>query len=153
MTMTRDEIEGERIRQLIADVEKAQNQRSPEEFLRHFMPDAVWVTAFGRRLTGRDEISAFTRKVLTPALGNQYARYEAEHISFLRPDVAAVNVRQRPVLDDGSPIPGEADGSPLYVLVKEGERWMIAVGQNTKIQTDAIVTQQNRIDADDPKSA
>ncbi|OOG68685.1 hypothetical protein B0E45_17730 [Sinorhizobium sp. A49] len=151
MTKTRDEIEGERIRQLIADVEKAQNERSPEDFLRHFMPDAVWVTAFGRRLTGRDEISAFTRKVLTPALGNQYARYEAEHITFLRPDVAAVNVRQRPVFDDGSPIPGEAEGSPLYVLVKEGERWMIAIGQNTKVQTEAIVAQQNQITSGDEK--
>lgn len=115
------------------------------------MPDAVWVTAFGRRLTGRDEVAAFTRKVLTPALGNQYARYEAEHISFLRPGVAAVNVRQRPVLDDGSPIPGEAEGSPLYILVKEDERWMIAVGQNTKVQTEAIVTQQNEIDTGDTK--
>ncbi|RDL50224.1 hypothetical protein BLJAPNOD_01344 [Ensifer sp. M14] len=151
MTKTRDEIEGEHIRQLIADVERAQNERSPEDFLRHFMPDAVWVTAFGRRLTGRDEISAFTRKVLTPALGNQYARYEAEHITFLRPDVAAVNVRQRPVFDDGSPIPGEVEGSPLYVLVKEGERWMIAIGQNTKVQTEAIVAQQNQITSGDEK--
>lgn len=140
-------IEGGRIRQLIADVERAQNERSPEDFLQHFTADAVWVTAFGRRLTGRDEISAFTRKVLTPALGNQYARYEAEHIAFLRPDVAAVNVRQRPVLDDGSPIPGEAEGSPLYILVKEGERWMIAVGQNTKIQAEAIVRQEHQISA------
>lgn len=151
MTKTREEIEGEGIRQLIADVEKAQNERSPEDFLRHFMPDAVWVTAFGRRLTGRDEIATFTRKVLTPALGNQYARYEAEHISFLRPDVAAVNVRQRPVLDDGSPIPGEAEGSPLYILVKEGERWMIAIGQNTKVQTEAIMAQQNQITSGDEK--
>ncbi len=147
MTKTAHENEVERIGQLIADVERAQNERSPEDFLRHFTRDAVWVTAFGRRLTGRDEIAAFTRKVLTPALGNQYARYEAVHISFLRPDVAAVNVRQRPVLADGSPIPGEAEGSPLYILVKEGERWMIAVGQNTKVQTEAIVTQQNQIDA------
>ncbi len=146
MTKTREEIEGEGIRQLIADVE-----RSPEDFLQHFMPDAVWVTAFGRRLTGRDEIATFTRKVLTPALGNQYARYEAEHISFLRPDVAAVNVRQRPVLDDGSPIPGEAEGSPLYILVKEGEHWMIAVGQNTKVQTEAIMAQQNQITSGDEK--
>ncbi|WP_457587330.1 SgcJ/EcaC family oxidoreductase [Ensifer canadensis] len=96
MTKTRDEIEGERIRQLIADVERAQNERSPEDFLKHFMPDTVWVTAFGRRLTGRDEIAEFTRKVLTPALGNQYARYEAEHIPSsgpMSPPSMCVNAR------------------------------------------------------------
>ncbi len=55
------------------------------------------------------------------------------------------------MLDDGSPILGEAEGSPLYILVKEGERWMIAIGQNTKIQTEAIMTQQKEISASDAK--
>lgn len=67
------------------------------------------------------------------------------------PDFDAFSRRQRPVLDDGSPILGEAEGSPLYILVKEGERWIIAVGENTKIQTEAIVTQQKEISASDAK--
>lgn len=32
-----------------------------------------------------------------------------------------------------------------------GERWMIAIGQNTKIQTEAIMTQQKEISASDAK--
>ncbi|KQW39669.1 hypothetical protein ASD02_14875 [Ensifer sp. Root1252] len=67
------------------------------------------------------------------------------------PDFDAFSRRQRPMLDDGSPILGEAEGSPLYILVKEGERWMIAIGQNTKIQTEAIMTQQKEISASDAK--
>jgi hypothetical protein len=58
-----------------------------------------------------------------------------------------VSIRQRPVHKDGTPIACELEGSPLYVLVKDGGRWMIGAGQNTKVQTAAIDTQQGEINA------
>lgn len=137
------------INKLIAVVERAQNERSADDFLALFRPDAVWVTAFGRRFESKDEIAAFTRKVLTPDLGDQYARYDIAHITMLSPNVAAVNVRQRPLHKDGTPIEGDLEGAPLYVLVKENGRWMIGAGQNTKVQTAAIDTQQKEIDTRD----
>jgi uncharacterized protein (TIGR02246 family) len=139
------------INKLISEVERSQNERSADDFLALFRPDAVWVTAFGRRFTSKAEIADFTRKVLTPDLGDQYARYDVAHVTMLSPEVAAVNVRQRPVHKDGTPIAGELEGSPLYMLVKEGGRWMIGAGQNTKVQTAAIDTQQGEIDARDGK--
>ncbi|MBB6465693.1 uncharacterized protein (TIGR02246 family) [Aminobacter lissarensis] len=152
MTMANvDENDLALINKLISEVERSQNERSAEDFLALFRPDAVWVTAFGRRFTSKAEIADFTRKVLTPDLGDQYARYDVAHVTMLSPEVAAVNVRQRPIHKDGSPIAGELEGSPLYVLVKENGRWMIGAGQNTKVQTVAIDTQQGEIDARDGK--
>ena len=38
--------------------------------------------------------------------------YEAAHVVYVRPDAAAVKVRQRPVTLDGRPIEEENEGSP-----------------------------------------
>jgi uncharacterized protein (TIGR02246 family) len=105
--------------------------------VRLLAPHAVWVTAHGRRLTGRDEIHAFTRRVLPGAMKDSTARYEVVNVSFIRPDVAIVNVEQRPVAHDGEPLEGPPEGRPLYVMTKEGARWKIAAAQNT------ILVEQN----------
>lgn len=115
----------------VAELEKAQQQESVDGFVGLLTPEAVWVTGGGKRLTGRDEIHAFTRKVLPGAMKDSTASYEVVHVSFVRPDVAVVNVRQRPVTHDGEPMEGQPEGSPVYVMAKEGGRWMIAAAQNT----------------------
>lgn len=127
--------------QVVAALEASQNTRNPDDFLSLFTADAVWVTAFGRRLTGLSEIGVFTRQVLTPALGDVFAHYAVEHLTF----VAVANVRQTPIDKHGDPIPGDAQGSPTYVMVRENRDWKIAAGQNTKIQTAAIDAQRDTI--------
>jgi uncharacterized protein (TIGR02246 family) len=94
-------------------------------------PKAVWLIGGGRRLTGRDEIRAFTEKVLPGAMKDSTARYEVVHISFVRPDVAVANVRQRPVTHDGEPLDGQPEGRPVYVMAENEGRWEIVAAQNT----------------------
>jgi uncharacterized protein (TIGR02246 family) len=123
------------VEQLVADLQEAQQRESVDAFVALMREDAVWVTAMGKRLTGRPEIEAFTRRVLPGAMRDSTAVYEVAHVTFIRPDVAAVNVRQRPVTHDGEPLADEPQGSPLYVLSREADgRWLIAAGQNTRIQ-------------------
>jgi uncharacterized protein (TIGR02246 family) len=98
-----------------------------------FRPDAIWTTAGGKRLTGRDEISAFTHQVLPGAMKDSTATYEVVQVLFIRPDVAAVKVRQRPVTLDGRPIEGQNEGSPLYVMSKENGQWRLVACQNTEV--------------------
>lgn len=117
----------------VAALERAQQNEDVNGFIRLFTPDAVWVTAHGKRLTGRDEVHAFTKKVLPGAMKDSTARYEVVHISFVRPDVAIVNVRQTPITHDGTPLDGAPQGSPVYVMAKELGEWKIAAGQNTQI--------------------
>ncbi|MFF8288239.1 SgcJ/EcaC family oxidoreductase [Streptomyces sp. NPDC016309] len=135
----------------VAGVQDAQQKALPDAFLSGFRQDAIWTTAHGKRLTGLGEIDAFTRAVLPRTAGQDLtATYEVEHILFVRPDVAAVKVRQRPVTRDGERLDevfrGQADpaslvdshpdavpGSPLYVLAKDDGVWRVAAAQNTKV--------------------
>ncbi|USX55383.1 SgcJ/EcaC family oxidoreductase [Lentzea sp. HUAS12] len=119
------------IEALVATVQHSQQNELPEEFIALFREDAIWTTAHGRRLNGRDEIASFTRQVLPGAAKEATATYEVAHVLFIRPDVAAVKIRQRPVRPDGTPLPDQNEGSPLYILSKEDEGWRIAAGQNT----------------------
>jgi uncharacterized protein (TIGR02246 family) len=90
-------------------------------------------TAHGKRIVGRDAIHAFTETVLPGAMRESTARYDLERIAFLRPDVAVVSVRQRPVTLAGAPLEGAPEGRPTYVLTREGDGWLISAAQNTQV--------------------
>ncbi|MEV4874142.1 SgcJ/EcaC family oxidoreductase [Streptomyces syringium] len=122
----------EAISQLVATVEHSQQNKDPEEFLGLFHPDAIWTTAHGKVLVGLDAISEFTRKVLPAASWDGKVTYEVVHVLFIRPDVAAVKVRQRYLA------PGEeSEGAPLYVISKQADgRWLLTACQNTGVIAD-----------------
>ena len=126
-------VEIEAIERVVATLQHAQENELPDEFVGLFRDDAIWTTGHGKRLFGRDEIAAFTHKVLPGAMRDSTATYEVVHVLFIRPDVAAVKVRQRAVTIDGRPIEGENEGSPLYVMAKEDGRWLLVAAQNTEV--------------------
>lgn len=119
------------IEKVVAGVERAQRDELPEEFLRHFRGDAVWTTGHGKRLIGREEIGAFTRKVLPGAMQGNTPSYEVLNVLFIRPDVAAVKVRQTYRRPDGERVGPE--GSPLYVMAEEEGEWLLTACQNTLV--------------------
>lgn len=121
------------IERVVETLEHAQQHELVDEFVGLFRPDAIWTTGGGRRLFGRDEIAAFTRRVLPGAMRESTATYRVEQVLFIRPDVAAVKVRQRPVALDGTPLADQQEGSPLYVMAKEGGRWLLVACQNTPV--------------------
>lgn len=130
--MTETDIEA--IKQLVATVEHAQNNELPDEFLALFRADAIWTTGGGKRLFGRDEIAAFTYQVLPGGMKDQTVTFELEHLMFIRPDVAAVKLRQVYRTPDGPDV-----GSPLWILAKEGERWLIVAAQNIGVPDDELL--------------
>ncbi|MEU7293056.1 SgcJ/EcaC family oxidoreductase [Streptomyces exfoliatus] len=120
------------IRRVVAEVEHAQQNELVDRFLSFFRrQDPVWTTGHGKRLSGFEEIETFTRKVLPGAMAESTAVYDVERVLFLRPDVAAVNVRQQPVRHDGTRIADRPEGRPFYILVKEDGAWRIGAAQNT----------------------
>ncbi|MGE7391768.1 SgcJ/EcaC family oxidoreductase [Streptomyces sp. NPDC004126] len=119
------------IKQVIATLEHSQQNELPEEFVSLFRHDAIWTTGHGKRLTGRNEISAFTHHVLPGAMKDSTATYEVVDVLFIRPDVAAVKAHAQYRTLDGEPI-GNA-GTPLYVMAKEDGQWCLVACQNTEI--------------------
>ncbi|CAL9377116.1 hypothetical protein SUDANB174_00968 [Streptomyces sp. enrichment culture] len=123
-TQDRRAIEG-----VVADVERTQRARDAEKFLALFHPDALWTTAHGKVLLGLDAIAAFTRAVLPDAVWDGEVTYDVAHIQFLRPDVAAVKVRQ--VYHSAE---GDTEGAPLYVMTRRDDgRWLLHACQNTEV--------------------
>lgn len=119
---------------VVAQIEHAQQNELVDEFVALFRSDAIWTTGHGKRLIGRDAIGEFTQQVLPGAMKDASASYEIEHILFIRPDVAAVKVRQRQLTRDGEPLEAP-EGSPLYVMAKEDGHWLLTACQNTVVAT------------------
>ncbi|CAM5654433.1 conserved hypothetical protein [Streptomyces sp. KS_5] len=118
------------IAEVVATVERTQRAKDPEGFLALFHPDALWTTAHGKVLIGLDAIAEFTRAVLPAATWDGDVTYEAVHTQFLRPDVAAVKVRQV----YHSPA-GDTEGAPLYVMTRQDDgRWLLHACQNTEVR-------------------
>ena len=122
------EAEIEAIKQVVATVEHSQNNELPDEFVGLFRADAIWTTGGGKRLFGRDAISTFTHQVLPGGMQGLTVTFEVEHVLFIRPDVAAVKVRQVYQTPDGPDV-----GTPLFVMAKEGGQWRLTACQNTGV--------------------
>ncbi|MFD8273056.1 SgcJ/EcaC family oxidoreductase [Streptomyces flaveolus] len=128
--MTAETADVNSIKQVVATVERTQRAKDAEGFLALFHPDAVWTTAHGKVLIGFDAIAEFTRAVLPTASWDGQVTYEAVHTQFLRPDVAAVKVRQ--IYHSAE---GDTEGAPLYVMTKQDDgRWLLHACQNTEVQ-------------------
>lgn len=128
--MTPDPTDVDAIEKVVATVERTLRARDVEGFLALFHPDALWTTGHGRVLYGLDAIADFTRAVLPNASWDGDTTYDVVHTQFLRPDIAAVKVRQV----HHSPT-GDAEGAPLYVMTRNGDRsWLLHVGQNTEVR-------------------
>ena len=122
------------IEALVDRLEAAQQAEDVAGFMRLFAKNSVWTTAHGRRIVGPDAIHAFTETVLPRAMRESTARYDVERIAFLRPDVAVVSVRQRPVTLAGAALEGAPEGRPTYVLTRDQDDWLIAAAQNTQVK-------------------
>lgn len=118
---------------VVAAVARAQRDEDVDGFTGLFRDDAIWTTGHGRRLYGRAAVAEFTARVLPGATTHGHATYDVEHILFLRPDVAAVKVRQRYFTTAGEL---DSEGTPMYVMTKEDGRWLLAANQNTPIVED-----------------
>lgn len=128
------QVELDAIRRVVDIVEHAQNNELPDEFLALFRPDAIWTTGGGKRLYGLDEIAEFTRQVLPGGMKDMSVRFETEHVLFIRPDVAAVKLRQVYTTPDGLDV-----GSPLWIMAKEDGRWLLTACQNIGVPDDEDV--------------
>ncbi|MFI1240264.1 SgcJ/EcaC family oxidoreductase [Nocardia salmonicida] len=121
------------IRAVVDTIAHAQANELAEEFVAVFREDAIWTTGHGKRLFGRPAIAEFTAQVLPGATTHGSATYDVEHVLFLRPDVAAVKIRQSYFTLDGE-LSGQ--GTPMYVMTKEDGDWVLTANQNTPVVTD-----------------
>jgi uncharacterized protein (TIGR02246 family) len=124
------------IRGVVADAERLQNDL--EGFTSLLTQDVVIVNIAGRRVRGWDTVYHAYEQALQTPLADVRTDQEVEDVRFLRPDVALVSCVKR-VFDEreasskgpDGPLPQRA--SLTLVVVKEGNRWLIASAQTTPI--------------------
>lgn len=121
------------IKQVVATVQHATQNELVEEFLGLFRADAIWTTGGGQRLFGLDEISAFTRQVLPGGMTGLTISMDVTHVLFIRLDVAAVKIRQIYTSSDGQPSDAEGEGTPMFVMAKDDDKWRLVACQNTGV--------------------
>jgi uncharacterized protein (TIGR02246 family) len=120
----------------VAELEQVQRAEDVEGFVALFDEDAVWVSAAGVRLVGRDAIAASTRALLPGAFSDgpvASVRYDVEHVRFITPDVALTGVDQEYLDLRGQPLSPPRRGRPSYLWRRRAGRWLIAAGQNTSV--------------------
>src|SRR5690349_12516597 len=103
---------------VVTELQRTQHAEDVDGFVALFHPDAVWVTAHGKRLIGRDEIAAFTATVLPGATASSRSWYEVVHVAAIRPDVVAVGVRQWATTLEDVPL-DEPEGRPTYIMATD----------------------------------
>ncbi|RJQ68754.1 SgcJ/EcaC family oxidoreductase [Pseudonocardiaceae bacterium YIM PH 21723] len=121
------------IRELVAQVEKYQNAELVDGALALYREDAVTTNVGGLVLVGRDAIAEFIRRFLPGSMEGLRVSYEVVHVVFIRPDVAAVKLRQTYVSTNGEPSEFEGEGSPLWILSREADGWRKVATQNTRV--------------------
>ncbi|WP_194814010.1 SgcJ/EcaC family oxidoreductase [Nocardia sp. XZ_19_385] len=121
------------IEQIIRDTETAYNTNDAELLTSPFTANAAVVNAVGMLMTGRDTLLEANRAGLAGFLKNQYARYDVQDITFLRPDVAIAHKVARATTAEGELIDKDPAMIALYVLVKENGKWWTAARQNTLV--------------------
>ena len=131
-------VDGDRLIQLVADLERSQLTEDPDAFLALFDPDAVWVTGGGRRLVGLDAVSAFTHAVLPGWMNGGSVTYVVQHVRFLTPDVAVTSVDQEYLDADGAPYNPRQRGLPTYTWRRHEDTWRIVNGQNTGVPEEEV---------------
>jgi uncharacterized protein (TIGR02246 family) len=130
------------VESLISKLFVAANASDVKGFVAVFAEDAEFTNVFGQLAKGRKAIEDFhvplfsePRRPGFPSFVN--ARFEVleSRIRFLRPDVAAVDVKWRQtgaIAPDGQPW-GTRIGMMTWVVTRENGIWAIAVSHNTDL--------------------
>ncbi|MFI6430593.1 SgcJ/EcaC family oxidoreductase [Rhodococcus oryzae] len=123
------------INRVVADAVEFQNDVG--RFIPLHTPEVTIVNFGGRRVSGRDALTAAMRQALATPLADVTSTVDIEHIRFLRDDVAIVACVKR--VFDGRDSAATAlpatTGQLTYVMVDDGDRWRIASAQTTPTTT------------------
>ncbi len=129
----------QQIHDLAAAVVDALNRADTGAFAAYFHEDADYTSAVGLQVRGRDAIQALHDAAFTepqtpdwPSFRHAVATLHSVRVRFVRPDVAAVDIRwsQKGVLGpDGRPWDNRK-GLMNWTAAKESGRWLVVASHN-----------------------
>jgi PPOX class F420-dependent enzyme/OxyR family protein/uncharacterized protein (TIGR02246 family) len=124
----------------VEELQAGWDQHDADVSNRHFARDLMWGSPFGATVDGYDQLHAIHVRLKQQGRGGDSSRYEIVRVLAPTPDVAIAHVRRVALDPDGRPLEPNTDttGSfsemALYVLVRRGQTWWLAAGQNTPVR-------------------
>lgn len=123
----------DRIRQVIADHERAFNEKDPELFAAHYR-DRCWVVdVTGTEVEGRTAVRERARAALSGPWAEQRARYTAGEVEFLGDDVAITHLYVDTTTATGETIHVGHTMIALYVLARTHDTWQAIARHDTPV--------------------
>jgi uncharacterized protein (TIGR02246 family) len=114
---------------------EAWNRHDAHAFAGVFTENADFANVRGMGATGRDAIEKFHAPIFASIFKNSHQTTSVSKIRFLKPDIAAVDVRWEmtgATSSDGSARPLRK-GLLNFIMTKSGGDWQIAVMHNTEL--------------------
>ena len=125
---------------LVEDLQAGWDSHDAQRTDRLLGADVVWGSPFGATVLGYPDLHDIHRRLKAAGTGGPASRFEVVAVITPAPGVAVAQVRRVALDAEGVPIEptGDLTGAfsetALYVLVRRGETWWVAAGQNTPIR-------------------
>jgi uncharacterized protein (TIGR02246 family) len=128
---------------LVEELQAGWDQHDADLSNRRFAADVMWGSPFGATVQGYEKLHAIHVRLKQQRKGGPSSRFEIVRILAPGPGVAVAQVRRVALDPEGQPIEpsdcttGSFSEIALYVLVRRGDDWWLAAGQNTPIRSAA----------------
>lgn len=130
----------EAVTRFVEELQAGIDQRDADVYNAHFAADVLWGSPFGATLQGYEQLHAIHVRLQAQGAGGPSSRYEIDRVLVPTPDVAIAHVRRVALDHTGQPVGPTSDAGgafsemALYVLVRRGDTWWLAAGQNTPVR-------------------
>jgi len=129
----------------VSELQQGWDQRNAIISNRHFAADVAWGSPYGATVHGYDQLHAIHTRLKQQGTSGGASRYEIVRAFAVSDDVIVAHVARYALDPEGHPIEPNSDTTgafsemALYVLVRRGETWWLAAGQNTPIRPGGAV--------------
>jgi uncharacterized protein (TIGR02246 family) len=120
------------IKSFVNNFEQVFNKKDAKAIANFWAEDGDFVTYLGILLHGREEIEKYHQNIFVQFYGDAKNKLFEPTIRFIKPDVAAVDVRwemNNATTSDGKPRP-TFKGVMVWTLTKENGNWNITIMHN-----------------------
>jgi len=124
---------------LAAELQAGFDAKDADVSNRHFAADIMWGSPFGATVHGYDDLHAIHLFLKKIDRGGHASRFDVVSVLAPAPGVAVAQIRRTALDDHGDPVEPSSDLTKafsemaMYVLVRRGDTWWLAAGQNTPV--------------------
>jgi PPOX class F420-dependent enzyme/OxyR family protein len=124
---------------LAAELQAGFDTKDADVSNRHFAADIMWGSPFGATVHGYDDLHAIHLWLKKIDRGGHASRFDVVGVLAPAPGVAVAQIKRTALDDHGNPVEPSGDLTQafsemaMYVLVRRGDTWWLAAGQNTPV--------------------